>query len=568
MTKKGTRIAVAAALAVAGISALAVAGSATPPDYPYLSNVATANTKAVGYAPASKLSTELRQLAQAQGSTQLENPTALTGFYGYQNDVVSADDPTKPQMVPTAGFGNESHKTEPDKNTYLVFKRSHRGADPNYYYGRHFLYQGHENAVAVNGKKQGYITRINLDADAKHRVTLLSTQDSTGQPIATIDGSTWDPWAQQLILTTESASAPTYAATPDYPSTVTDVSGALGRGGYEGIQNDSAGNLIIVEDIGGSNKAGATKAKMPNSFVYRYVPAKPGDLQNGKLQVLQVLNEAGLPITFNSESTFPSADQTALHTYGKVFQTRWVTIHDSAVDGHAPFNANTWAKGLQTTPAQPAANQGTPFKRPENGQFRPGSHFRQFYFDETGDTDATSSENGNPVTGADGVGGWGGILKLTQQQPTDDTGELTLFYKGNKSVTGLDNVSFLSKNLITFVEDAGDTLHGQRNVLDSGYVWDVTVDYSDPAKQPVRWLAEGRDPSATIDSSFSFSKNDGDNEITGTTVSDGNPTPEGILGAKDPHLFKEGWRWFYTQQHGDNTTWEVVPASGREHDDD
>ncbi len=50
-----------------------------------------------------------------------------------------------------------------------------------------------------------------------------------------------------------------------------DVSGALGRGGYEGIQDDSDGNLWIVEDIGGAFK-GATTAKVPNSFVYRYVP--------------------------------------------------------------------------------------------------------------------------------------------------------------------------------------------------------------------------------------------------------------------------------------------------------
>jgi hypothetical protein len=73
------------------------------------------------------------------------------------------------------------------------------------------------------------------------------------------------------------------------------------------------------------------------------------------------------------------------------------------------------------------------------------------------------------------------------------------------------------------------------------------------------WLAEGRDTSATLDSSFSFSKNDGDNEITGTTVSNGDPRPEGILGARIPHLFKAGWRWFYTQQHGDNSTYEAVP---------
>jgi hypothetical protein len=71
-----------------------------------------------------------------------------------------------------------------------------------------------------------------------------------------------------------------------------------------------------------------------------------------------------------------------------------------------------------------------------------------------------------------------------------------------------------------------------------------------------------------LDSSFSFSKNDGDNEITGRTVSNGDPRPEGILGARIPHLFKAGWRWFYTQQHGDNSTYEVVPNRANRHETD
>jgi len=92
----------------------------------------------------------------------------------------------------------------------------------------------------------------------------------------------------------------------------------------------------------------------------------------------------------------------------------------------------------------------------------------------------------------------------------------------------------------------------------------VTADYSDAASKPLRWLAEGRDASATIDSANGgFGKNDGDNELTGAHVSDGDPSVEGILGAKLPQLFENPkWRWFYTQQHGDNTTYEVV-ASGR-----
>jgi len=115
--------------------------------------------------------------------------------------------------------------------------------------------------------------------------------------------------------------------------------------------------------------------------------------------------------------------------------------------------------------------------------------------------------------------------------------------------------------VVTFVEDAGDTLHAQRNALDSGYAFDTTTDYSNPSNQPVRWLAEGRDASATIDSAFGgFGKNDGDNEITGVHVSDGDTGVGGILGAKVPNLNSPHWRWFYTQQHGDNTTWEVVPA--------
>jgi hypothetical protein len=531
-----------------GIGAAVPAGGvASPPSWPSLTDVPTANTRSDGYAPASKLSPELAQIAVAQGGTRLENSSPLTSFYGYDNDVLNAAG--NPQMVPIpSNPATEAHKTEPDENTYLVFKHGLDGADSSYDYGTHFLFQGHEGGVGgpsaicpLSTITCSYITRINLDADAGHRVTLLATTDVNGNPIATIDGSTWDPWAKRLLFTTENTGAPTYAATPDFPSAVVDVSGALGRGGYEGIQDDSDGNIWIVEDVGGSSKP-ATTAKRPNSFVYRYVPAKPGDLQDGKLQALQVLNGSGEPITFASQALLNSPDQLELHTYGKTFKTKWVTIHDTAVDGNAPFVAIDLAK---------AAN-ATPFKRPENGRFQPGSKFKTLFFDETGDTNATSPENA-------AAGGWGSIMKLSQSDPSAKTGTLTMFYRGDEVHSGIDNATFISKNQIAFVEDAGDTLHGQRHALDSGYVWDVTQNYSNPANQPVRWLAEGRDASATIDAANGgFGKNDGDNEITGAIVSDGDTGEDGILGAKLPDLNNDKWRWFYTQQHGDNRTYEVV----------
>ena len=524
---------------------------------PSLTGVPAANPKAAGYAPAHQLSKELRQVVVAHGAMPLENPDGITGWYGYQNDAPSPDNAALPQIVPgtRAAPLTEAQKTEPDKNTYLVIKNQ-KGADPDYDYGTHFLFQGHEVAARdAQGRHLGLITRINLDADTAHRVTLMATRDVSGTPIEVIDGSTWDPFAQRLLFTTEIATAPVYAATLEFPSRVEDVSGALGRGGYEGIQNDSDGNIWIVEDIGGANKPGTT-ARIPNSFIYRYVPARTGDLHSGKLQVLQVLNDAGQPVTFESQTALCAPDQVALRTYGKSFDTRWVTIHDTAVDGTTPFNANTAAK----------AAHGTPFKRPENGVFRPGSGFREFYFDETGDTNATSPENGGGAPGTCAAGGWTSLFKLRQAGPSANEGKISLLFEGSMAVAGLDNVTFLSRDLLIAVEDAGDTLHTQRNGLDSGFVFDVTADYS-RGLQPIRWLAEGRDPSATLDSANGgFGKNEGDNEVTGPHVSDGDPSVHGILGAKIPHIFHDGWRWFWTQQHGDNNTWEVLPGSHRHHE--
>jgi hypothetical protein len=507
-----------------------------------------ANPKIAGVSSPNVLYPELVEIAASQGSTPVENPamvtlvdgsTVLIDHYGYLGDG---------PMLPTAGDVQtathhvEASKTEPDKNTYLVLDRQ-KGTDPAYDYGHHFLFQGHELGNA------GSITRINLDADAAHRVTVMASHDSLGNPLPSIDGSTWDPWARRLLFTTESgANASVLAATLSFPSVVEDVTGALGRGGYEGIQNDGNGNLWIVEDVGGKVGDTLKHAKQPNSFLYRFVPKDATDLTRGRLQALQVISlRTGQPIAFHAgqaDADILSPDVGDLHTYNATLDTKWVTIHDTDVDGTVPFDANALAK----------AKLATPFKRPENGVFRPDGRFREFFFDETGDTNALTE------AGA-GFGGFGSILRLVQSSPSSDTGKLSLFYLGNVTHTGLDNCSFWSKDQIVFVEDAGDGLHTQRNALDSAYLFDVRADYSDPAQQPLRILGEGRDPSATVDSSLSGQpgfQNEGDNELTGFHVSNGDPGRGGILGAQPPRLFHGGWRAFYTAQHGDNVTWEIL----------
>ncbi len=244
-----------------------------------------------------------------------------------------------------------------------------------------------------------------------------------------------------------------------------------------------------------------------------------------------------------------SQNQKDLHTYGNQFRTNWITVHDTDVDGNTPFDANALAK----------AKSATPFKRPENCQFRPGRQFREFFFDATGDTDAATQAGSQ-------YGGFGAIFKLTQIGPSASMGTLSLFFRGDLEHTAFDNVAFWDKNHVVVVEDRGDGLHSSFGVFDSGWLFDVRANYSDPGNEPFRLIALGRDTSATIDSAIVAGapgngfQNEGDNEITGIHVSDGNPRIHGILGEQEPHPFQAGWRVFYTQQHGDNVTWEILQS--------
>ncbi|MDQ1609292.1 MAG: hypothetical protein QOE16_2024 [Microbacteriaceae bacterium] len=460
------------------------------------------------------LASGLTESAVAYGQLPLVNAHGGVTNYGYNTSNGGA----------LTQSPNEAFKTEPDKNVYLVFG------------GKHYLFQGHE------GGPGGYVTRVNLDEpDLTRRVTLIADTRSDGAAVPTFDGITWDPFTHQLLLTAE-ASAPkggVFAVLLDANGEAVDrkitTLPALGSGGFEGIQNDSAGNVWLVEDIGGAVVSGGKK---PNSYVYRFTPTTPTDLSAGTLEALQVSRQNGTPVTAQELSANPS-DQfiTDLHTYGSSFSTRWVTLTLGANNG--------------ATSAAAAAG-ATPFKRPENGVFRPGTNFGEFYFTETGDTNKDSAL----------PGAFGGVFKLTQKSPTAGTGTLSPVFVGDVQHTGLDNIQFASKDQLLVVEDAGDALHAQRNALDSGYLLDLKNGDSKNAPSVVRWLAEGRDASATYDHYTNPGYNDGDNEITGIHVSNGDPSTAGVLGAQLPQLSGGAWRSFWTQQHGDNITWELHVASG------
>jgi len=481
----------------------------------------------------------------AQGSDPLENPSGVITQFGYLNDFLPGDT----NKV-------EATKTEPDENTYLILDHNPGGPTPGYDYGRRFLIQGHEASGGF-----AYITRINLDiTDPAHRITLLTPVGASGNTGFTrIDGSVWNPHTGTLLFTQENGAAGgVIELGVEWGSVAHSLDGIFGKGDYEGIRPDDRGNILVIEDAGGTgvnidptDPASPKVAKDPNSFVYRFVPNDRTNLSaGGKLQALQVwIGGQSLQfIPVNTNHPFGdvfSDNQLKLHTMGSAWPVRWVTIHDTAIDGTDPFNANAAAKTAGATP----------FKRPENAQFLPGSAFNTFFFCPTGDTDSRSGNT--PALAARGA--WGSIFRV-DLSPDTEWGTISIFILGDKDHSSFDNLTFSDTRILLATEDRGDLLHRQLNALDSIWAFDVTQFGGTPA----RLVALGRDPASTLDVSFLEAvpptpnfQNEGDNEPTGLIVSDGGASLADLIGKP---LNPVRARVFFTQQHGLNRVFEI---SGR-----
>jgi len=507
------------AIAISGASALSPAFA----DAPFNLGVGAGSNSRVG-GPANQLPDGFTLQLIADGDDPIENPSGVITQLGFLNDAGKT-------------------RSEPDENTYLVLDHNPGGPTPGYDYGRHFLFQGHE----LFSGDLAHVTRINLDVtDPDHRITLLTPVGADGKThFNAIDGSVWNPHSRTLLFTQESGSTGgVIEIDVDWGSPPRTLYGILGRGGYEGIRPDDQGNLIICEDVGGTSVAVDPNnptinkfAKNPNSFVYRFVPYDRADLwQGGKLQALQVSID-GKPLEFVPvDGAHPVGDafsnnQLKLHTLGTSWPTKWITIHDTVVDGTADFDSNALAK----------AAGATPFKRPENGVFLPGSGFNTFFFDATGDTD---SRGGN-VQALAARGAWGAIFRLDLHGGHDgDTGKISIFALGDQFHAGFDNLSLVDEKILLAAEDRGDMLHGQLNLLDSIWAYDVR----NPHAQAVRFIGLGRD-------SLSASGTNDDNEPTGIIPTDGDATVQNMIGKPaNPNDV----RIFFTQQHGKNQIWEVL----------
>src|SRR5262249_29738547 len=391
--------------------------------------------------PATVVDPDFQLRLIATGSEPLENPNGVITKFGQLSN---------------------GTQTEPDENTYLVLDHNPGGPTPGFDYGRHFLFQGHENSAPF-----AYVTRINLDVPRgnPHRITLLTPGDSTGNTgFGSIDGSTYNPFTNTLLFAQEAgAVGGIIQITLDWPLQINTLHPFLGRGGFEGIHPDDKGNIYIIEDAGGatSSTPAINRGRQPNSFVYRYLPNNPKRIEDGgRLQALQVTVD-GQPIVFggpaNVDADISSNAQLRLHTPGTSFPIKWVTIHTSNANDTVPFDANAAAKQAGATP----------FKRPENMAWLPTSDFRTFFFCPTGDTDAVAGDN----TFLQQRGAYGAIFRVDLRKDDDDDhghanaddGSISLFFLGDREHNSFDNLSFANEQQIMATEDRGDLLHGQLN---------------------------------------------------------------------------------------------------------
>jgi Bacterial protein of unknown function (DUF839). len=476
------------------------------------------------------LSPEFATGLVAEGGDLLENPSSLITRFGNLSD---------------------GSRTEPDENTYLILDHNPGGPTEGYDYGRHFIFQGHE--MPNGNTNRAYLTRINLDvAHPDHRITLMTPGDANGLTgFNSIDGSTWNPFSRTLLFTQEDGPiGGVIEMGADFdPNTgggagLRTLYGSLGRGGYEGIHPDDRGNVLIVEDVGGTTVPQGTIpgefGRNPNSFIYRFVPTDPADLTQGKLQALQVSINGHAVVFVPFSMEHPTGDvlsenQRLLHMVGESWPVQWITIHDTAVDGTGAFDANAAAKLLGATP----------FKRPENGQFQPGSRFRTFFFVVTGDTDNRAGIQPELAE----RGAWGGIFRV-DLSANRDTGHISLVVLGDADHASFDNITFVDdRDTILVTEDRGDTLHDQLNKLDS--IWAYKLNQLGPDRSvTARFVALGEDRMAPI-------ATEEDNEPTGVHMSEGDSTIEGLIGTRE--FSKDRASLFFTQQHGENNLFEVFP---------
>ena len=529
-------------LAIAALAAAAITVQAAPPG---LTPVTSANTKSAGITSPNVLSVELIETAVAQGSIPLENPTATIGYYGYLSNGSLVPGPNSVQSAGPQRRGVQDRA-----------RQEHvPGPRPPARPGRRLRLRPPLPVPGPRDRRRATSPASTSMPTARTGSRSSQSTDVDGNPLPVVRRLDVGPVRRRPAVHRRARHRPAASGQPRSasPRRSSTSSGALGRGGYEGIQNDSAGNLWIVEDVGGVGRQPADPASRSSrtASCIASCPIDPSDLtpaassrrcrSTRAATATRSSFHAGRP-----RRRHPVAGPQDLHTYGNVLRRRtWVTIHDTATDGTAPFDANALAK----------AAAATPFKRPENGVFRPGTDFRS----SSSPRPATPTSLPRPAP----LRWLRRGVPAHARQPGVEHRPLSLLYLGDVAHTGLDNIALLDAR----------PRRGRRGRRRRRCTGSATRSTRGTCSTPTETTAAGsagpvpgRGPRPVGDDRLgpvgrAGFQNEGDNEITGIHVSDGDPIrgrhpglerPEVVpVRRYDRHSQDEdlGWRVFWTQQH-------------------
>ena len=363
----------------AALGAVAALGATTFASGPAITDAGSANTKTAGITLPDKLSPQWRETTVAQGSTALENPSALTSWYGYYNDGpmvpapgdVQAHGPQRRGDQERAGQEHLPRRQGPARRRPEVrLRHALPLPGPRARHVRGRLHHAHQprrrcgaprdEARRDRGRRQdagARDRRLDLGsvraAPALHHRGRRLRRRRRGdarlpRPRSRSSGACSARAASRASRTTSSATSTSSRtrAAPPARSTRTPSSRTASSTGC----------------------CRTTRRTWTRAASCRCCRSRRSSTPGRS-------SSAATPTPTSCPPT-----RKDLHTYGHVFKTLWVTIHDTKKDGTAAFDANAAAKKAG----------GTPFKRPENGVFKPGTGFKKFFFTETGDTTLTT----------------------------------------------------------------------------------------------------------------------------------------------------------------------------------
>ena len=525
--------AIAAALA-AGALAPAAATASPPVSW---TNVPSANPKTAGASPANVLSPELTETAVAWGSLALDGGTSAVPYYGY-------DGFTAPPVLTQTS--NEAHKTEPDKNTYLRPATASRAPTRTTTTARTSSTRATRAARPATSRAS---TSTPIGA---HRVTLLRP-DARRRPARhrRLDLGPVHP-APAVHRGEQQRAATSGRRTLGYP---VDGHRHLGLARPRRLRGHPERHRRQRLDRRGRRRSAGNAEHARQAAQLLRLPLRPRR-QERPDQGRQAAGAAGhlepqrhpdrVPRRAGRRRHHEPGHARSAHATGSEFKTRWVTIHDTDTDGTTPFDANALAK----------AAKATPFKRPENGVFRAGRPASsEFFFTETGDTNSRTEAGG-------AYGGFGSlqssprrIRRRRHRAPSRASGRATSSTPASTtSPSSTADRRRGRRGRAATACTASATRWTPRTSLDvDGGLREPAPARAVPRRGPRR-VGDVRRRAWPATATTATTRSPASTSPTATRRSRGCSAP------RCPTPFSNGWRMFWTQQHGDNNTYEVSPA--------